>query len=57
VDSITKKPVKLNVWITTSFITPWAGNILDSLYFAIVYTVLWVVIMGIYNDKKSHIRL
>jgi predicted acyltransferase len=57
VDSITKKPVTLNVWITTNFITPWAGSFLDSLYFAIVYTVLWIIIMGIYNNKKSHIRL
>lgn len=57
VDSITKVKMNLNVWLTTHYITPWAGTELDSFYFAIVYTILWVGIMGIYNDKKSFIRL
>jgi len=57
VDSITKEPVRLNVWLTTHYITPWAGSLLDSAYFSIVYTVLWIGIMSIFYDKKSFIRL
>lgn len=57
VDSITKKTVTLNVWITTHWVAPWAGNILDSAYFAIAYTVLWIGIMGIFYRRKSFMRL
>lgn len=57
VDSITKKPVNLNVWLTTHYITPWAGNTLDSVYFSIVYTILWIGIMSSFYNKKSFMRL
>ncbi|MGH4139773.1 acyltransferase family protein [Clostridium sp.] len=56
-DPLTKKTVTLNVWLTTHCITPWAGNILDSAYFSIVYIVLWTLIMSIFYDKKSFMRL
>lgn len=56
-DPLTKKSVTLNVWLTTHCITPWAGNILDSAYFSIIYIVIWIGIMGIFYDKKSFIRL
>ena len=57
VDSITKKTTTLNVWFTTNYITPWAGNILDSVYFSITYTIIWIGIMSIFYNKKSFMRL
>ncbi len=53
VNSITKETVTLNVWITTHCITPWAGITLDSVYFSIVYVILWIGIMSIRYNKKS----
>ncbi|MBU3145493.1 acyltransferase family protein [Clostridium sp. CF012] len=57
VDSITKKPLTLNVWLTTHYITPWAGSTLDSVYFSIVYTILWTFIMSSFYNKRSFMRL
>lgn len=57
VDSVTKKSVTLNVWITNNYIAPWSGNFLDSFYFSVIYVVLWIVIMsGLYN-KKNFMKL
>ena len=55
VDSITKKPLTLKLWLTNHYITPWAGNILDSAYFSIVYIILWIGITSIFNNKRSTI--
>ncbi|MDR3599681.1 MAG: DUF5009 domain-containing protein [Desulfosporosinus sp.] len=51
VDMVTKDKVNLNVWITTHYIMPWSGNILDSAYFGIVYVVLWMIIMTYFYGK------
>ena len=56
-DPLTKKTVTLNVWLTTHYITPWAGNVLDSAYFSIVYIIVWIGIMNTFNEKKSFMRL
>jgi len=57
VDTITKEKVTLDVWVTTHYIMPWAGSSLDSAYFSIIYTILWMVIMSSFYRKKSFIAL
>lgn len=44
-------------WITFKFITPWAGEQLDSLYFSMLYVILWMWIMNRMYSKGKYIRL
>ncbi|MBV7271727.1 DUF5009 domain-containing protein [Clostridium sp. PL3] len=44
-------------WITFKFITPWAGEWLDSLYFSIFYVILWMWIMSRMHSQGKYIRL
>lgn len=44
-DKETHVTMYLNTWITTKYITPWAGAKLDSFYFAVCYIVVWMLIM------------
>lgn len=37
----------MNVWLTTTFFTPWAGDWLDSLYFSIFYVLLWAYFINL----------
>lgn len=39
------KILPMDVWLTTTFFTPWAGEWLDSLYFSIFYVLLWSYIV------------
>lgn len=57
VDTITKEQLTLDVWLTTHYIMPWSGNILDSVYFSIIYTILWSGIMSYFYNKKSFMKL
>lgn len=41
----------MNVWLTTIFFTPWAGNWLDSLYFSLFYAIVWSYL--VYLNKKA----
>jgi predicted acyltransferase len=45
------KIMTLDVWITTTLFTPWAGDWLDSFYFSIFYVLLWWYIMSLYKRK------
>lgn len=40
------KIMPMDVWLTTTFFTPWAGDWLDSFYFSIFYVLLWCYIMS-----------
>jgi Uncharacterized conserved protein len=42
----------MNVWLTTTFFTPWAGDWLDSFYFSISYVILWCCLI---NPNKRKI--
>lgn len=33
----------MNIWLTTTFFTPWAGDRLDSFYFSVCYVLLWCI--------------
>lgn len=55
VNSITGDSTSLNVWITTRFINPWAGDQLDSFYFSLFYTFLWIkMLSGSYKKKNFY---
>ncbi|MBC8062690.1 MAG: DUF5009 domain-containing protein [Clostridiaceae bacterium] len=56
-DPLTKKTATLNVWFTNQYITPWAGNTLDSFYFSIIYVMLWICIMSSFYNKRFIRRL
>ena len=51
-DKETHARMYLNTWITTKYITPWAGIKLDSFYFAVFYVVVWMFIMIHSYDRK-----
>lgn len=51
-DKETHARMYLNTWITTKYITPWAGTKLDSFYFAVFYVVVWMFIMIHSCDRK-----
>lgn len=51
-DKETNARMYLNTWITTKYITPWAGTKLDSFYFAVFYVVVWMFIMMHSYDRK-----
>ena len=41
----------MDVWLTTTFFTPWAGSWLDSFYFSLFYVAWWVYMMSIHKRK------
>lgn len=47
----------LPTWITMNFITPWAGNRLDSLYFSLIYIIIWIVITKRMHSKNIFIKI
>lgn len=55
-DSLSGKTMALKIWLTERFITPWAQG-LDSVYFSIVYVLVWLGIMGFLYHRKIYIRL
>ena len=57
VNSTTGDSTSLNVWITTRFINPWAGDQLDSFYFSLLYTFLWIKMLSSSYKKNSFIKL
>ncbi|EGW41819.1 putative membrane protein [Desulfosporosinus sp. OT] len=57
VNLTTGDSMNLNVWITTRFFTPWAGDRLDSFYFSLFYTILWIKIVSSSSRKNSYIKL
>ncbi|MBI6871565.1 acyltransferase family protein [Clostridium aciditolerans] len=56
-DSQFKEVLGFCPWITFKFITPWAGEWLDSLYFSILYVILWMWIMNRMYSKNKYIKL
>jgi predicted acyltransferase len=44
-------------WFTFKFITPWAGIVLDSFYFSILYVIFWMWIMSKFYEKGKFIKL
>lgn len=56
-DSQFKEALGFCPWITFKFITPWAGTWLDSLYFSMLYVILWMWIMNKMYSKGEYIRL
>lgn len=56
-DTQFKDPLLFCKWVTLKFITPWAGNWLDSLYFSILYLILWVWISSKIYAKEKFIKI
>lgn len=56
IDKETGTSMYLNTWLTTQYITPWAGTQLDSLYFSGIYTVVWMLIMLRADEKRKIIK-
>ena len=52
-----KEPLLFCKWVTLKFITPWAGERLDSLYFSIIYVALWVLISSRLYTKNKIIKI
>lgn len=52
-----KEPLGFCPWITTKFITPWAGQWLDSLYFSILYVIFWMWIMESMYSKNKFFKI
>jgi predicted acyltransferase len=48
--------VTLNVWITSHCFTPWAGD-LDSLYFSLMYAVLWIAVLAGFKRKGIRFKV
>jgi len=57
INSTTGDSMSLNVWITTRFINPWAGDQLDSFYFSLLYTFLWIKMLSGPYKNNSFIKL
>lgn len=57
VNSTTGDSMNLNVWITTRFFNPWAGDQLDSFYFSVFYTFLWIKLLSGSYKNNSFIKL
>ncbi|MFA6808719.1 MAG: DUF5009 domain-containing protein [Eubacteriales bacterium] len=55
-DSISGQTMSFKIWLTERFISPWAHG-LDSLYFSVLYALVWLVIMGYLYHRKLYIRL
>lgn len=41
----------MDVWLTTTFFTPWAGAWLDSFYFSLFYVAWWAYMMSTHKRK------
>jgi len=57
VNSTTGDSMNLNVWITARFFNPWAGDQLDSFYFSVFYTFLWIKLLSGSYKNNSFIKL
>ena len=57
VDSTIGDSMRLNVWITTRFFNPWAGDQLDSFYFSLFYTFLWIKMLSGSYKENSCVKL
>lgn len=45
--------LNLTAWITTKFVTPWAGVRLDSFYFSLIYLIIWIgITKKMYSNNK-----
>lgn len=52
-DERLKLSLNLPTWITTNFVTPWAGVSYDSFYFSLIYLIFWIVITKrMYSNNK-----
>ena len=49
--------LSLPTWITTKFITPWAGTLLDSFYFSLLYLIVWMAIAKEMYTNNKFIRI
>lgn len=49
--------LSLPTWITTKFITPWAGTLLDSFYFSLSYLIVWMAIAKKMYTNNKFIRI
>lgn len=56
-DVVTGKSMELDLWITSRFFTPWAGNRLDSIYFSIFYTIVWIIVLKKFQKENIVIKL
>lgn len=52
-----KEPLIFCKWVTLKFVTPWAGERLDSLYFSILYVILWMWISSKLYAKDKIIKI
>ncbi|RDY23256.1 DUF5009 domain-containing protein [Romboutsia maritimum] len=52
-----EEPLKFCNWVTYTFITPWAGQVYDSLIFSLGYLLVWIIIMMFMYRKKIFIRI
>ncbi|WP_291639635.1 DUF5009 domain-containing protein [Clostridium sp.] len=53
IDDSLKLNLNLTAWLTTKFVTPWAGVRLDSLYFSLIYLIIWICIANkMYSNNK-----
>lgn len=57
VDYQFKEPLIFCKWFTFKFITPWAGQWLDSFYFSVLYIILWMWMMNKLYEKGKIIKL
>lgn len=56
-DAQFKEPLLFCRWVTLRFVTPWAGQWLDSLYFSILYVMLWMWISSKLYAKDKIIKI
>lgn len=52
-----KEPLIFCKWVTLKFVTPWAGERLDSLYFSLLYVILWMWISSKLYAKDKIIKI
>ena len=49
--------LNLTAWITTKFVTPWAGVSLDSFYFSLIYLIIWISIANKMYNNNTFIKI
>ncbi|MDR3540875.1 MAG: DUF5009 domain-containing protein [Desulfosporosinus sp.] len=56
-DVVTGKTMALDLWLTSRLFTPWAGDKLDSIYFSIFYTIVWILVLKKFIKENIVIKL
>ncbi|HBV88386.1 MAG TPA: DUF5009 domain-containing protein [Desulfosporosinus sp.] len=55
-DAISGATMTFKAWVMERLISPWAHS-LDSIYFSVLYVVVWMAIAGVLYHRKIYIRL